>query len=94
MLRRLKPVLTACVLLCGFCAGIVGMAMVSAFGLAAMAPGDAWQTIGVVLLLLLLLVWLTDGLPEREDCCLRTRARIGLGKLSTTPPLPDMTREP
>jgi hypothetical protein len=94
MLRRLKPVLTVCALLCGFCAGIVGMAMISAFGLAAIAPEDTLQTIMLVLLLLLLLVWLTDGLPEREDCCLRARMHIGLGKRSITPPLPDMAREP
>jgi len=93
MLARLKPVLTGCVLCCTFCVGVLGMAMLSAFGLAAMTPGDAPQTIGIVLLLLLLLVWLTDGLPEREDWCLHARKRIGLGKRATAP-LPDMAREP
>lgn len=94
MLRRLKPLLTACGLFCGFCAGIVGMAALSAFGLAALSPGDTPQTIGVVLLLLLLLTCLTDGLPEREDCCLHARAKIGLGKRSDSTPHPDMTRGP
>jgi hypothetical protein len=92
MLRRLKPVLTACSLCCGFCAALLGMTMLSAFGLATLRPGDTTQTVGIVVLLLLVLVGMTDGLPEREDCCLHAREQIGLGKRAAAKPLPDMAR--
>ena len=96
--KRARLVLTSVAVCCGFSAVIVGLSMLSAFGLAAIRPENSLQVAGVSLVLLLVLVWLTNGFPEREDICPQTRQRISvaLSKISSgsTKPLPDMARGP
>lgn len=93
-LRKARTVLTGVGLCCGFVVTIVGMSMLSAFGLAAIRPDSSLQVAGFSAVLLLALVWLSDGFPEKQDICPHTRERIGVALGRTAKPLPDMARGP
>jgi hypothetical protein len=91
---KVRLVLTGLGLCCGFGVTIVGLSMLSAFGLAAIRPDNSLQVAGFSAALLLMLVWLTNGFPEREDICPHTRERIGVALGRIAKPLPDMARGP
>ena len=92
MLRRLRTGLIGLGLCCVFAAATVGMAIVSTVALSSLTEQRALWAGMLAVVALLWLVWATDGLPERDECCQRASARFGFS--SVRKPTPDMARGP